>query len=206
MTSKALILLTPLLLACGRPVADVLRQQPAPVLSLELSLPEGPGQAELKRAYLSAFRERFGRGLDAEGTASAPERIQLIVMIGSRSSQSESDAKRDRTADQLSSVAAGSPFGLIHSAAGPRSNYEQQVERLGYRPGVITGQVLVVRTGKSSFQEYLRLDPMHIIKRMHSLGEDARNHGGIEAEEADAVARETLALLKEKLGWVPPHA
>ncbi|GLH70151.1 hypothetical protein GETHPA_16840 [Geothrix rubra] len=206
MTSKALILLTPLLLACGRPAADVLRQQPAPVLSLELSLPEGPGQAELKRAYLAAFRERFGRGLDTEATAPAPERIQLIVMIGSRSPHSESDARRDRTADQLTSVAAGSPFGLIHSAVGPKSNYEQQVDRLGYRPGSITGQALVLRTGKPSFQEYLRLDPLPIIRRMHPLGEEARNHGGIEAEEADAVAREILALLKEKFGWVPPNA
>ena len=206
MTSKALFLLMPLLLACGRPSTAVLRQQPAPVLDLEVSLPEGPGQAELRRVYLSAFHERFGRGLTADASPSDPDRIHLIVMVGSRSPQSESDAKRDRTMDQLSSVATASPFGLIHSAVGPKSNYEQQVDRLGYRPGFITGQVMVMRTGKPSFQEYLRLEPLPIIKRMHPLGEDARTHGGIEAEEADAVARETLALLKAKLGWAPPDA
>lgn len=206
MTRKALILLAPLLLACGRPVADVLRQQPAPALSLELSLPEGPGQAELKRAYLTAFRERFGRGLDPEPPLPAAERIQLVVMIASRSAQSESDAKRDRTMDELTSVAMVSPIGLLHSAIGPKPTYEQQVERLGYRPALITGQALVMRTGNPSFQEYLKLEPLPIIRRMHPLGEDARNHGGIEAEEADAVAREVLALLKEKLGWVPPGA
>ena len=205
MTLKAAFLFLPLLLACGRPATGVLRQQPAPALTLELSLPEGPGQAELKRAYLSAFREQFGQGLDLEASAPAPERIQLIVMIGSRFPQSESGERRNRTMDQLSSVATGSPFGLIHSAVAPKSSYEQQVDRLGYRPGFITGQAVVLRTGKPSFQEYLQLEPLPIIKRMHPLGENARKHGGIEAEEADAVAREVLALLEKKLGWVPPR-
>lgn len=205
MTLKAALLFLPLLLACGRPATEILRQQPAPALTLELSLPEGPGQAGLKRAYLAAFRERFGHGLDLETSAPPPERIQLIVMIGSRSPQSESEERRNRTLDDLSSVATGSPFGLIHSAVAPKSSYEQQVDRLGYRPGVITGQAVVLRTGKPSFQEYLQLEPLPILKRMHPLGEDARNHGGIEAEEADAVAREVLALLEKKLGWVPPR-
>lgn len=199
-----LTLTLPLLLACGRPAADILHQQPAPTLSLEVSLPEGPEKAALKSAYLAAFHDQFGQGLATDASPSAPDRLRLLVMIGDRSPRPASDDKRNRTMDQVSAVATASPLGLLHSTLGPKSDYEQQVDRLGYRPGYVTGQVVVLRIGKNGFQEYLRLNPMPIVKRMQPLGEDARATGGIMAEEGHAVAAETLALLRKKFGWAPP--
>jgi len=45
---------------------------------------------------------------------------------------------------------------------------------------------------------------MPILNHMRPLGENDRTIEGILAEESRAVALETLALLKQKFGWVPP--
>jgi len=80
------------------------------------------------------------------------------------------------------------------------------VERLGYRPGLLSGQVVVLRVGKDGFQETLKLDPMAIVKRMRALGENDRTLAGILAEEGRALALESLALLQKQVGWEPPAA
>lgn len=198
------ILAVPLLLACGRPAVEALRRQPAPHLRLEVSLPDGPDQAEARQAYLTAFRRQFGKGLATGSEAASPDCIQLIVAVGSRKVRPQSEEDLNRELDQASAIAARSPMGLLNSRVGPRSPYESSVGALGYRPPYITGHLAVMRTGKGEFQELLRLEPLPIIYHMRPLGEEARAHGGIVIEEANAVALESLDLLKEKLGWAPP--
>lgn len=201
---KCFACLLPLLLACGRPATDLLRRHPAPPLSLELALPEGPGQADARRAYLAAFQEQLGKGLAAAGVDSDPERIQLLVMIGDRSPRPAAEAQRNRTLDQVGAVASGSPLRVLYSAAGPKSDYEAAADHLGYRPAWVTGKVVVLKPGPKGFQKELLLDPLPILYRMHPLGVEARANGGPTAEEARAVAEQTLDLLRTKLGWVPP--
>ncbi len=198
---KGLVCLLPLLLACGRPATDLLRRHPAPPLSLELSLPEGPDQADVRRAYLAAFHEQFGKGLASDP---APGHLQLLVMIGDRAPRPASEAKRNRALDEVSAVASGSPLRVLYSGTGPASDYEAAVDQLGYRPAWVTGKVVVLKSGKHGFQKELLLDPLPILYRMHPLGETARATGGPTTEEARAVAEQTLELLKTKLGWVPP--
>lgn len=200
------VLALPALLACGRPATDVLRQRPAPPLDLEVSLPEGPHPPGLKRAYLAAFQEQFQTGLARRATPSAPGRIQLLVVIGSRAALPKSEDTRNRVMDEASALASGSPLRILHSTLSPRSDYEQAVAVLGYRPGWITGQVFLLKTGRRGFKIALPLDPMRIIQRMHPLGTEAQADGGIALQEGNAVALETLALLKKHVGWAPPRA
>jgi hypothetical protein len=199
-----LLMVSALTLAGARPPAELLRKQPSPVLSLELALPDSPDAAAMKRAYLAAFREAFAHGLASETVPAEPERIQFIVVVGQRTVRTATEANVNTGVDQASSVATRSPFGLLRSAFGPKSAYESQVERLGYRPCVITGQIVLLKPGKDGFQETLRLEPMSILKHMSPLGENDRTTEGLLAEEGRAVALETLALLKKTFGWTPP--
>ena len=198
---RCLALVLPLLLACGRPASDLLRQRPAPPLALELSLPDGPDQADVRRAYLAAFHEQFGKGLAADP---ASGHLQLLVMIGDRAPRPAAEAKRNRALDEASAVASGSPVRVLLSATEPKSDYEAAVDHLGYRPAWVTGKVVVLNSGKNGFQKELSLDPWPILYRMHPLGKTARTTGGPTTEEARAVAEQTLELLKTKLGWTPP--
>jgi hypothetical protein len=193
-----------LTLAGACPSADLLRKQPSPALSLELSLPDSADSAAMKRAYAAAFREHFAGALAADTPQAEPERIQFIVMVGQRTVRTETEAKVNTGADRAVAVATHSPIGLLRSAVGPKSAYEDQVERLGYRPCAITGQVVLLKTGKDGFQETLKLEPVPILKHMRSLGENDRTTEGILAEEGRAVALEALTLLKKKYGWAPP--
>jgi len=199
-----LLMASALSLAGARPSADLLRKQPSPALALELSLPDSTDSVAMKRAYSAAFREQFAAGLLADPNPPASERIQFIVMIGQRTVRTETEANVNTGMDRAAAVATRSPFGLLRSAIGPKSSYENQVERLGYRPSVITGQVVLLKPGKDGFQETLRLESMPILNHMRPLGENDRTIEGILAEESRAVALETLALLKQKFGWVPP--
>jgi hypothetical protein len=185
---------------------ELLRKQPSPALSLELALPDSPDAAAMKRAYLAAFREEFAHGLASDPAQSESERIQFIVVVGQRTVRTETEANVNTGADRASAVATRSPFGLLRSALGPKSGYESQVERLGYRPCVITGQVVLLKPGTDGFQETLRLESMPIMKHLRPLGENDRTTEGLLAEEGRAVALETLALLKKKFGWTPPGA
>ncbi len=202
----SLLLLLPLVLACTRPATEALRQHPAPPLALEIALPEGPDSATLKRAYLGAFQSAFGAGLATGPGATNPDRIQMLVVIGTRAARPKAEADWNRNLDEASAVAAGQPLRLLYGALGPKSAYESAVDALGYRPPYITGQIVLLRTGKNGFQKNLELDPWPIIYRMHPLGEAARAHGGIEAQEAQAVAQTTLDLLHQQCGWTPPPA
>jgi hypothetical protein len=190
----------------ARPSTDLLRKQPSPALSLELALPDSPDATVMKRAYSAAFREQFAQGLASDTTQTEPERIQFIVMVGQRTVRTETEANINTGVDRAAAVATRSPFGLLRSVVGPKSAYESQVERLGYRPCVITGQVVLLKLGKDGFQETLRLDSMPIMKHLRPLGENDRTTEGLLAEESRAVALETLALLKKKFGWTPPGA
>lgn len=191
------------LAACGQPKLD-LRQQPPPQLSLELSLPETADQAEQKRAYAAAFREHFGAGLAPEATPDPAGSLHLLVVISQRTVRSEAEDLRNRTVDQATAVASASPLRMLHSALGPKSAYEGQVERLGYRPAALTGLVVLTLPGKAGAQESLKLEPMAVMKRMQPLGETDRTPEGFLLEEARAVALETRALLQKKFGWAPP--
>lgn len=204
MFKPMLVLLTlPLVLACTRPTSGVLRQQPRPALYLELALPDQAESAAMKQAYATAFRDQFAKGLGDPETA-RPDRIQLLVVVGNRLDRTEAEAKRNNGLDLASAAATGSPVHLLRSIVGPKSAYEGQVERLGYRPGLLSGQVVVLRVGKDGFQENLKLDPMAIVRRMRALGENDRTLPGILAEEGRALALETLALLQKQVGWEPP--
>jgi len=206
MLKPMFVLLTlPTALACTRPASEVLHQQPRPALFLELALPDQPEAATMKQAYTAAFREHFAKGL-GDPEAARPDRIQLLVVVGSRLVRTEAEAKLNSGLDQASAVATGSPVRLLLGAVGPKSAYESQVERLGYRPGLLSGQVVVLRVGKDGFQETLKLDPMAIVKRMRALGENDRTLAGILAEEGRALALESLALLQKQVGWEPPAA
>jgi hypothetical protein len=201
-----LFLVSALSLAGARPSVELLRKQPSPALSLELALPDSPDAAAMKRAYLGAFRDQFAHGLASDTPQAEPERIQFIVVVGQRIVRTETEANVNTGVDRAASVATRSPFGLLRSAVGPKSAYESQVERLGYRPSVITGQVVLLKPGKDGFQETLRLESMPILKHLRPLGENDRTTEGLLAEEGRAVALETLALLKQAFGWTPPGA
>lgn len=206
MLKSALVLLTvPLILACSRPAAEDLRQQPRPALYLELSLPDQPEAAVMKQAYAAAFREHFAKGL-GDPEAARPDQIKLLVVVGNRLVRTETEAKLNTGVDQASAIATGSPIRLLLGAVGPKSAYENQVERLGYRPGLLSGQVVLMRLGKDGFQETLKLDPMAMVKRMRPLGENDRTLAGILAEEGRALALESLAVLQKQVGWEPPTA
>ncbi len=199
------LLVLPLTMACTRPAFEVLRQQPRPPLYLELSLPDLPEAAVMKQAYGVAFREHFAKGLGDAETA-RPDRIQLLVVVGNRLVRTETEARLNTGVGQAGAVASGSPVRLLLGAVGPKSDYENQVERLGYRPGLLSGQVVVLKVGQDGFQETVKLDPMAIVKRMRPLGENERTLGGIMAEEGRALALESLAQLQKKFGWEPPAA
>jgi len=198
-------LMVPLVLACTRPATDLLRKQPPPPLHLELSVPDQPDSTGMKQAYAAAFREHFSKGL-RDQEAARPDRIQLLVVVGNRLVRTEAENQLNTGAGQAGAVASGSPIRMLLSVAGPKSAYESQVERLGYRPGLLTSQVVLLKVGKDGFQETLKADPMAIVKRMRPLGEKDRNLEGILAEEGRALALETLALLQKKVGWEPPSA
>jgi hypothetical protein len=174
------------------------------VLFLELALPEAPDLPAMKQLYGAAFHEHFAKGLAANPATLPPDRLQLLVIIGQRITRTEGEAQRNQGVDMAAAMASGSLLGIAHSALGPKGAYEDQVARLGYRPSVMTGQVVVLRSGKDSFQTSLKLTPYSIIKRMRPLGENGRASDGILAEESRAVALEALDLLKRELGWVPP--
>ncbi len=201
---KLAALLLPLLLACGHPSSELMRRQPPPPLALELAVPDAPDQPNLKRIYEAAFREAFGAGLTPT-PANQAETIQLIVVVGRRTERTEAEAKRNATMGMAGSVAARSPLGLVNDTLGAKAGYEGEVERLGYRPREINGQVLLMVGGKQGFTERLSLEPPAILKHMRSLGEQNRTAEGIMAEEGRALALETLALLKRHFGWVPPR-
>ncbi len=201
---KSAALLMALSLACGRPTTDLLRKQPSPLLTLELALPEATDPAAMKHAYLAAFQEGLGSGLAPSGTLPDAERIQLIVIVGGRTIRTQLEANLNAGVDMAGAVTSGSPLRVVQSSLRPDSAYEGQVQRLGYRPAEITGQIVLLKAGKDGFQESLRLTPMPILKHMRSLGESEREANGILAEEGRAVALETLALLKKKYGWEPP--
>jgi len=204
MLKPMLVLLTlPLVLACARPASVVLRQQPRPALYLELSLPDQAESVTMKQAYTTAFRDHFAKGPGDPETA-RPGRVQLLVVVGNRLARTEAEVKQNAGFGLANAAATGSPVHLLLSVVGPKSAYESQVERLGYRPGLLSGQVVVLRVGKDSFQETLKLDPMAILRRMRSLGENDRTLPGILAEEGRALALETLALLQKQVGWEPP--
>lgn len=199
------VLMAPLLvamsLACAKPTVDDLRRQPAPVLQLEVNLPDAPDRAAQQGIYERAFREEFAGGLDV-GAASHPDRIQLLVVVARRFQRNEAEAKRNNTADTVSAMT--SPVSLLLHAMGPKDGYETQVERLGYRPGAPTGEVVLMKPGKGGFQKSFKLDGTAVMKRMRPLGENDRRPEIILAEEARAVALETLALLRQQAGWAPP--
>ncbi|MFN7956988.1 MAG: hypothetical protein U0P46_01475 [Holophagaceae bacterium] len=199
------LLALPLVLACTRPASELLRQQPHPTLYLELALPDQPEAAVMKQAYGAAFRDHFAKGL-GDPEAARPDRVQLLVVVGNRLVRTEAEARLNSGVDQAGAIASGSPVRLLLSTVGPKSAYESQVERLGYRPGLLSGQIAVLRVGKDGFQETLKLDPMAIVKRMRPLGESDRNLAGILAEEGRALALESLALLQKQVGWEPPPA
>jgi hypothetical protein len=154
---------------------------------------------------LAAFREQFAHGLASDQAQAVSERIQFIVVIGQRTVRTETEANVNTGVDAAYS-ATRSPFGLLRSAVGPKYGYEGQVARLGYRPCVISGQVVLLKPGKDGFQETLRLDSMPILKHLRPLGENDRTTEGLLTEEGRAVALETLALLKKTFGWTPPGA
>jgi hypothetical protein len=205
--SKSLLALLALslFLACSRPASEALRQRPHPVLQLELSLPDQPEAGPMKRAYAAAFHEHFGKGL-GEPEAGQPDSIKLLVVVGTRLVRTETETLVNTGLDQASAVASASPVRILLSAVGPTSAYEDQVERLGYRPGLLTGQIVVMRIGREGFQETLKLNPMAVMKRMRPLGENDRTLEGILAEEGRALALESLALLQKQVGWEPPRS
>lgn len=204
MWRPSLVLVSALALAgCGKPNLAVLRQQPSPKVFLEISLPDGPDQAEARKAYDGAFREQFGGGLSAPGEPAAPDRIQLLVVIGQRAARSEAESQRNTAVDQASAVATANPLRLLHSALGPKSAYDEQAERLGYRPVEPKGRIILMQAGPGGFQETITLAPLAVLKRMRPLGESDRASGGPLMEEGRAVALETLAILQTRYGWAP---
>lgn len=195
-----MLLAVGLSLACTKPATDDLRGQPPPVLHLEVNLPDATDRALQQGAYESAFREAFASGLTVG--PSSPDRIQLLVVVTQRFQRSDAEAKRNNTVDTVTALT--SPVSLLLHAVGPKDSYETQVERLGYRPGVPTGQVVLMKQGKGGFQRSYKLDGTAVMKRMRPLGENDRRPEIILAEEGRATALETLALLQQQAGWAPP--
>ncbi len=193
-----------LLLGCGKPALEGLRQKPGPRLFLELSLPEGPDGLAVRGVYLQAFQEYFGPGISTDTALGGPNRLQLLVVIGQREERGALEGQVHTTVNQASALASGSPRRVLYSALAPNSAYEQEVSRLGYRPPEPTGTVVLLKTGPDGFQETLNLDTRRILRRMRPLGENDRASGEMRTEEGRAVALETLAMLEKRFGWAPP--
>lgn len=196
-----MLLAVGLSLACTKPATDDLRRLPPPILHLEVNLPDAADRTVQQGAYETAFREEFARGLTV-GAPSSPDQIQLLVVVAQRFQRSEAEAKRNNTVDTVTALT--SPVSLLLHAVSPKDIYETQVERLGYRPGVPTGQVVLMKQGKGGFQRSYKLEGTAVMKRMRPLGENDRRPEIILAEEGRATALETLALLQQQAGWAPP--